>query len=162
MPTSIGSALPANHLEDMESAAVISKSNLFRAAVAIAGVYDLVGNYGSFDEFDTFSNVHWMEHGQGRMGTHPWDHSTRYLINSPYYYADKIHTPLFLLHGESDEYSNVQESKKMFTALNRLDRKVQLAVYEDEGHRIYEWEPKAAALDASKRMLDFFDAYLKQ
>lgn len=141
--------------------AVISKSNLFRAAVAIAGVYDLVGNYGSFDEFDTFSNVHWMEHGQGRMGTHPWDHSTRYLINSPYYYADKIHTPLFLLHGGSDEYSNVQESKKMFTALNRLDRKVQLAVYEDEGHRIYEWEPKAA-IDASTRMLDFFEAYLKQ
>ena len=42
----------------------------------------------------------------------------------------------------------------MFSALRRLGRTAQLAVYEDQGHAIWEWDQKQA-VDAAGRMLDF-------
>ena len=47
----------------------------------------------------------------------------------------------------------------MFSALRRLGRTAQLAVYEGQGHAIWEWEPKQA-IDAAERMLDFLRRHL--
>jgi dipeptidyl aminopeptidase/acylaminoacyl peptidase len=85
------------------TAAIISKTNLFRAAVAGAGFYDLPGLYTQF-----LSVVH------RRMGTHPWGDLQRYLTSSPYYSADPINTPLLLLHGESDDACPVEEANKLY------------------------------------------------
>ena len=50
--------------------------------------------------------------------------------------------------------SRPRAMEMMFSALRRLGRDSQLAVYEDEGHVIYEWEQKRA-IDATERLLDF-------
>ena len=47
----------------------------------------------------------------------------------------------------------------MFSALRRLGRTAQLAVYEGEGHVIYEYEEKQA-VDAAGRVLDFLQRHL--
>lgn len=137
------------------TAAIITRSDLFRAAIAIDGVYDLPGNYGS-----DAGSAAWAEGGQGRMGTHPWAALDRYIANSPYYQADKIHTPLLLIHGEKDAACPVLESKKMFNALKRLGRDAELAIYAGEGHAPGLWSP-ANAIDATERMLAFLDAHMK-
>jgi len=142
------------------TAAVISQTNLFRSAVAVAGMYDLVGNYGFLDKYNSFFNTLWSENGQGRMGQPPWNNLFRYIENSPYYLADKMHTPLLMIHGEQDETCNVQEAGKLFTALKRLNREVELAIYPGDGHVIDNWK-RSHAVDASKRILQFFDDHLK-
>lgn len=142
------------------TAATISRTNLFRAAVAISGTYDLSANYGYFDEHLTIFNSYWSEHGQGRMGKHPWENLFRYMNNSPYYLADHIHTPLMLIHGEEDETCHVIEAKKLFSALKRLEREVHLTIYPGQGHVICEWI-QPSAIDASLRILNFFDEHLK-
>ena len=43
--------------------------------------------------------VRWSEKGQVRMGQPPWSDLRRYLDNSPYYRADRIRTPLLIIHG---------------------------------------------------------------
>jgi dipeptidyl aminopeptidase/acylaminoacyl peptidase len=141
--------------------ATISKTNLFRSAVAISGVYDLAGSYGYFNDDLTFFNIHWSEYGQGRMGSHPWHNLLGYLNNSPYYLADKIHTPLMLIHGEEDETCNIQEARKLFSALRRLEREVYLAIYPGQGHVIRDWV-RSHAVDAAQRILNFFDDHLKR
>jgi pimeloyl-ACP methyl ester carboxylesterase len=95
------------------TAAMISQTNLFRAAIAMGGFYDLPGNYAHMYSSGV-NNFRWSEGGQGRMGTHPWADLRRYLANSPYYQADKIHTPLLLLHGRKDALP-VAEAEKMFS-----------------------------------------------
>ena len=130
------------------AAAIITQTNLFKAAIAISGFYDLPGWY----------NPETIIHR--RMGTDPWGDLPRYLANSPYYQADKIHTPLLIIHGESDPTCPVVEAQKLFTALSQLNRTVQLATYRNEGHVIYEWS-KVNAVDASRRMIEFLDKYLK-
>jgi len=139
------------------TAAVITQTNLFRAAIALDGIYDLPGNYSQSDR----NQIQWNEKGQGRMGTHPWADLERYIANSPYYQAGKIHTPLLLIHGEKDNACPVVEARKMFNALDRLDRDAELAIYAGEGHVPGMWSV-ANTVDASERMLDFLSRHLHE
>jgi len=141
------------------TASVASGTNLFRAAVAISGLYDLPALHSWMEKSGRPSMARWAETGQGRMGAPPWSDLRRYLVNSPYYQADRIHTPLLMLHGESDHTCPVEDARKMYAALKRLDRTVQLATYEDEGHVVYEWS-LANAVDATNRFLEFLGRYL--
>ena len=142
------------------TAAVITQTNLFRAAMALDGTYDLGGNYGWMTPDGGTFTVGWSETGQGRMGTHPWANLKRYIDNSPYYQADRIHTPLLLIHGEKDSACPVIEAKKMFAALKRLDRDAELAIYAGEGHVPGTWA-LVNATDATERMLDFLSRHMK-
>ena len=136
---------------------IISGTNLFRAAVAVSGIYDLAGTYGYMDENGGSFWIGWSEGGQARMGTHPWANVMRYLENSPYYRADKIRTPLLLIHGDKD--NAYHDAQKLFSALRRLDRPVQLATYGGMGHVIYEWT-RPNAVDAAQRIVDFIRKHL--
>jgi dipeptidyl aminopeptidase/acylaminoacyl peptidase len=139
------------------TAAIISRTNLFRAAVAISGIYDLPGTYGHMDKSGGSFWIGWNEGGQARMGSHPWANLRRYIDNSPYYQADKIVTPLLLVHGDDD--MAYHDAQKLFTALRRLDRPAQFASYAGQGHVISEWT-RAAAVDAARRIVEFFDKHL--
>lgn len=142
------------------TAGIIAKTNLFRAAVAISGLYDLGSVYGEYsDELKDFTQV-WSENGQGRMGSPPWNDLFRYLQNSPYYLADNIHTPLLLIHGENDLGGASKESIKLFTALKRLKRPTELVLYPKEGHVPENWN-RQNAIDVTNRILQFFDCNLK-
>jgi len=139
---------------------VISGTNLFRAAVAISGLYDLSGGYSWMGRDGGTPSARWAETGQGRMGTHPWADLQRYLNNSPYYRADRIQTPLLMLHGQSDTTCPVEDARKMFNALKRLGRTTQLAEYVGDGHVVSEWA-HANAVDATQRMVAFLDRYVR-
>jgi dipeptidyl aminopeptidase/acylaminoacyl peptidase len=141
------------------TAAMITQTNLFKAAIAMDGIYDLAGNYAYMGPGGTAPNFRWSETGQGRMGTHPWADLRRYLANSPYYQADKINTPLLLIHGKKDEVCPVSEAEKMFNALKRLGKTAQLAVYEGEGHVPVTWS-LVNALDATQRTVDWLQKYM--
>jgi dipeptidyl aminopeptidase/acylaminoacyl peptidase len=139
------------------TAALISRTNLFRAAVAISGIYDLAGTYGHMDKAGGSFWIGWAEGGQARMGTHPWANLRRYIDNSPYYQADKIFTPLLIVHGDDD--MAYHDGQKLFTALRRLDRPAQFATYAGQGHVISEWT-RPNAVDAARRIVEFYEKHL--
>jgi dipeptidyl aminopeptidase/acylaminoacyl peptidase len=140
------------------TAAIIGATNLFRAAIAVSGIYDLARTYGHLDGEEGGSFwVGWSEDGQARMGTHPWANVMRYLESSPYYRADKIHTPLLMVHGNED--TAYHDAQKLFSALRRLERPVQLATYKGMGHVIYEWT-RPNSVDAARRMVEFVRKHL--
>ena len=141
------------------TASIITETNLFKAAAAFDGMYDLIGKYGNLRE-DGVDNMRYFETGQGRMGTSPFSDLQRYIRNSPYLQAEKITTPLLILHGENDYTYDVSEAKKMFIAMKRLDKTAQLAIYEGEGHVPLSWS-LANGVDAINRILSFLDKYLK-
>ena len=141
------------------AAAMTTQTNLFRAAIALDGLYDLAGDFARMGPGGGTFNFVWSETGQGRMGTHPWADLRRYVANSPYYQADKIHTPLLLIHGKRDETCPVEGAEKMFNALKRLERTAELAVYDGEGHVPGTWS-LVNAVDATQRMVDWLAKYL--
>jgi dipeptidyl aminopeptidase/acylaminoacyl peptidase len=141
------------------TAAMITQTNLFRAAISLDGLFDLPGAYARMGPGGSTFNFVWSETGQGRMGTHPWADLRRYLANSPYYQADKIHTPLLLIHGKKDETCPVEGAERMYNALKRLGRTSELAVYDGEGHVPGDWS-LANAVDAAQRMVDWLGKYM--
>ncbi len=136
---------------------IITRTNIFRAAVPISGIFDLFGNYGHIDVDGGGFFLAWSEGGQGRMGTHPWADVRRYLDNSPYYNADKITTPVMIVHGTAD--MAYHDAGKLFTALRRLGKPAQLASYLDQGHVISSWK-RESAIDAARRMVEFYRRHL--
>ena len=136
---------------------IITRTNVFRAAVPISGIFDLFGTYGRIDVDGGGFFLAWSEGGQARMGTHPWADVRRYLDNSPYYNADKIATPVLIVHGTED--MAYHDAGKLFSALRRLGKPAQLASYLDQGHVISSWR-RASAVDAARRMVEFYRRHL--
>lgn len=134
-------------------------TNAFAAAVAIDGMYDLPSAYGWLGAEPRASMFWYFETGQARMGTHPWAAPHRYRENSPYHRADRIRTPLLLIHGSTDDVCPVADAGKMYNALTRLGQDVELAIYDGEGHVLHEWS-RPNAVDALQRSLDFLDRHL--
>ena len=53
---------------------------------------------------------------------------------SPLHRADRITTPLFVIHGQNDPRVPVGEAEQIVSTLRALGRDVELRVYADEGH----------------------------
>ncbi len=141
------------------AAGLLTASDMFRVAIAIDGVYDLPSAYGAMGPGGVTYSAEYFERGQGRMGTHPWAARDRYLANSPYHQADRIHGALLLLHGAADDTCPLHEAEKMFNACKRLGHVAELASYAGEGHSPSEWS-LAHRVDAAKRMLAFLERHL--
>ena len=89
----------------------------------------------------------------------PWNRKDLFTDNSPLFNADKISTPLLLLHGEDDVNVPALESRQMFTALKVLGREVAMVTFPGEDHGIIgKFENYIAHREM---MLEWFDKYLK-
>jgi dipeptidyl aminopeptidase/acylaminoacyl peptidase len=145
--------------------ALVTYTNRFKAAVALAGQADLVSLYGAawnsmrYDEYPDqemfFAAL--AESGQNRMGGPPWTDIGRYLRNSPYYYMERVQTPLMIIHGDMD-YVPIQQGEQFFTGLYRLHKEAELIRYWGEGHVI---SAPANMADLWQRILAWFDEHLK-
>ena len=144
---------------------LITQTNRFKAAVALAGFGDLVSLYGSFDaRFRYGDHPHerrfpmWLfEIGQLRMGGPPWKDRERYLRNSPQTFIDQIETPLMIVQGDMD-YVSMEQGEQIFTALFRQNKRAQFVRYWGEGHVI---QSPANIRDLWERISAWFDKFLK-
>jgi len=149
-------ALHGNSFGGFQTNYLVTHTNLFAAAVSSSGLADIVSNYGNLAS-DGSSRQNFYETGQTRIGETLWDNPEAYVLNSPIFNIDKITTPLLIMHTKQDgvcPYTNILE---FFTGLRRLGKKAWMLVYSKGNHAVYGSE----ASDFSKRMMQFFDHYLK-
>src|SRR4030095_7202404 len=125
-----------------------------------SSVGDLVGRYGYMRRNGDTFGIAWNEIGQGGMRGTPWEYRDRYIENSPFYYLDRVETPLLLVHGSEDENVPSIQSDQTFVGLRRLGKEVEYARYEGEGHAESGWG-YANQLDYIKRVISWFDEHLK-
>lgn len=127
-----------------------------RAGVAAAGPADMVMAFGG--TMDNPIGYDWAERQMG-LGAPPWVHPERYVANSPSYHFDQVKAPLLLLQGTADAF-NLGHMDLAYAELKRLGKPVEYRRYPGEGHVPDLWTP-ANRLDASRRMLEWFDTYVK-
>lgn len=137
---------------------VVTHSTLFAAAQASAGPVDFLSGYGAVRKITGTAMQSLYEQGQNKMTTPPWKRPGLYWQNSPIIHADKVHTPLLLMHNDNDNAVPFAQSIELFTALRRLQKRVWLLQYSGEGHQLFRDEDK---LDFTLRQQQFFDHYLK-
>lgn len=136
---------------------LVTKTNVFAAAVSCSGISDLISHYGAIDGWGD-SQEYDDELGQLRVGTTPWKNRETYIKNSPIFFADKITTPVLFMHNSGDRRVPWQQSMELFLAMRRLNEKAWLLNYEGEDHFINKKEDQ---LDFTIRLSQFFDHYLK-
>ena len=98
------------------------------------------------------------EETQSRIGGSLWERPDLYLENSPLFRADRINTPLLIMHNDHDGAVPWYQGIELFTALRRLEKPAWMLVYNGENHNLNNWADRK---DLSIRMMQFFDHYLK-
>ena len=137
---------------------LITKTNIFRAAWAGAPVANMTSAYGGIRWGTGLNRQFQYEHTQSRIGATLWQRQDLYLKNSPLFFADKINTPLVIMHNDADGSVPWYQGIEFFTALRRLDKKVWLLQYNGEDHNLVERKNRK---DLSVRLGQFFGYYLK-
>lgn len=112
-----------------------TQTDIFAAAISHAGIANHTSYWGEGYWGYNYSEV-------SMANSYPWSHRQLYVDQSPLFNADKIHTPLLLLHGNADTNVPLIESLQMFTALKLLGREVALVEVEGENHHILEYTKK--------------------
>jgi dipeptidyl aminopeptidase/acylaminoacyl peptidase len=134
---------------------LITQTNRFAAAVATSPAWpNLFEGYATFKD-GVSMNVGFYEETQGDMGCHPWECRDRYLENSPFFFLDRVTTPLLMERG-TDDVISVQNGE-IFVGLRRLGKEVTSLEYAHEGHVL---DTPANIVDFWERTLEFLDAHL--
>jgi len=139
--------------------AIVVQTNRFKAAVSSGGFSNLFSQYGEMRDDGSAVGINWSEREQGRMAGSPWEFRDRYIENSPFFFLDRVRTPLLLLHGGADPTVLPARAAETFVGLRRLGRPVELVRYEGEGHHPGSWSV-ANATDYWQRIFDWFDKYV--
>ena len=84
----------------------------------------------------------------------------RYLSQSAFFHLDKVNTPVLILHGEKDLTILFGEGEMMFYALRQLGKTAEFVAYANGDHSLSR-HSRADALDVNRRILEWFDRYLK-
>jgi len=137
---------------------MITQTTLFRAAEAGAPVSNMTSAYGGIRWGSGMSRMFQYERTQSRIGGSLWEYPLRYLHNSPLFQADKIETPLLMMHNDEDTAVPWYQGIELFVAMRRLDKPVWLINYNDEPHGLRKFQHRK---DWAIRMQQFFDYYLK-
>ncbi|MDZ7765593.1 MAG: prolyl oligopeptidase family serine peptidase [Melioribacteraceae bacterium] len=88
----------------------------------------------------------------------PWNAPEEYVDKSPVFNADKINTPLLMLHGNIDPNVPPGESMQMYVALKLLGKDVELIEVDKQEHWIIDYNKR---IKWSKTIVAYFDKYLK-
>jgi len=137
---------------------MVTRSNLFAAVEAGAPVSNMTSAYGGIRWQTGRSRMGQYEGGQSRIGGSLWDETLRYINNSPLFEADKIQTPLLVLHNDNDGAVPWYQGIEFFMALRRLQKPIWLVNYNGEPHGVRKEQNRK---DWTIRMQQFFDHYLK-
>ena len=117
-----------------------TRTDLFAAAISHAGISNITSYWGG---------GYWgYSYGEtAQYGSFPWNNPDLYVKQSPLFNADKIHTPLLLLHGTADTNVPTNESQQLYTALKILGRDVAYVQVEGENHVITDYNKRMAWLN---------------
>lgn len=106
-----------------------TKTDLFAASIAHAGISNISSYWGHGWWGYLYSGI-------ATEGNFPWNAKRLYTDQSPLYQADRINTPLLLLHGDADTNVPVSESHQMYTALKILGKDVEFVEFIGDDHHI--------------------------
>jgi dipeptidyl aminopeptidase/acylaminoacyl peptidase len=128
---------------------VITQTDRFKAAVALASLSNLISFYSTSLYQDL---IH------AEFNGYPWDNFDILWDRSPLKHIKKAKTPLLLIHGERDNDVHITQAEEMFTALRMRGIDCVFVRYPREGHGFSELRHRE---DSLARTLQWFDRYLK-
>ncbi len=116
---------------------LLTQTDVFAAGISHAGISNIASYWGEGYWGYSYSSV-------ASAFSYPWNNPDLYVQQSPLFQADKINTPLLLLHGTVDTNVPIGESIQMFNALRILGKEVEFIQVQGENHAIYDYKKRIA------------------
>jgi dipeptidyl aminopeptidase/acylaminoacyl peptidase len=138
---------------------MVTRTTRFKAAAAGAPVANMTSAYGGIRWGTGLPRQFQYERTQSRIGGSLWQYPMRFVENSPLFGADRVQTPLLMLHNDQDDAVPWYQGIEYFLALRRLGKEVYLFNYNGEPHGL---RKRVNQKDYTVRMQQFFDHYLKK
>jgi dipeptidyl aminopeptidase/acylaminoacyl peptidase len=126
------------------TANLLAHCDLFAAGIARSGAYNrTLTPFGFQSERRTL-----------------WEAPATYIKVSPFMSADKIKTPILLIHGEADNNSGTFpiQSERLFAALKGFGATARLVMLPFESHG---YSARESVLDVLAESIEWFDKYVK-
>ena len=137
---------------------MVTQTRRFRAVAAGAPVADMISAYDGIRWGTGLPRQFQYERTQSRIGGSIWQYPTRFIENSPIFWADRVQTPVMLLHNDGDDAVPWYQGVEFYLALRRLGKEVYLFVYNGEPHGL---RKRPNQKDYTIRLQQYFDHYLK-
>jgi dipeptidyl aminopeptidase/acylaminoacyl peptidase len=141
-----------------QTAYVITRTNLYKAAWAGAPVVNMFSAYGGIRWESGVNRQFQYEKTQSRIGADIWQRPDLYIENSPLFHLKNVKTPLVIMSNDADGAVPWYQGIEFYTALRRLHKPVWLLVYNGEAHNLVERRNRK---DIQIREQQFFDWLLK-
>lgn len=141
-----------------QTAYLVTRTDMFACAGSGAPVANMTSAYGGIRWESGDSRQAQYEQGQSRIGGTLWEKTPQYIANSPVFFADRVTTPLLIMHNDADGAVPWYQGIEMFMALRRLQKPVWMLQYNGEAHNI---RARKNRKDITRRLQQFFDHYLK-
>ena len=140
-----------------QTAYLVTVSDRFCCAESGAPVSNMTSAYGGIRWGTGMSRMFQYEKTQSRIGGTLWEARDKYIANSPLFFADKINTPLLILHNDRDTAVPWYQGIELFVAMRRLEKPCWMLNYNGDPHWVMSDENR---MDFAKRMQQFFDHYM--
>jgi dipeptidyl aminopeptidase/acylaminoacyl peptidase len=137
---------------------MVTQTTRFKAAAAGAPVSNMVSAYDGIRWGTGLPRQFQYERTQSRIGATLWQAPQKFIENSPIFMADRVQTPLLMLHNDQDDAVPWYQGIEYYLALRRLGKECYLFNYNGEPHGL---KKKANQRDYTMRMQQFFDHHLK-
>ncbi len=141
-----------------QTAYLVTRTNMFACAGSGAPVANMTSAFGGIRWESGDSRQAQYEQGQSRIGRNLWEAPELYIQNSPLFHANRVNTPLLIMHNDQDGAVPWYQGIEMFMALRRLQKPVWMLQYNGEAHNI---RARKNRKDITIRLQQFFDHYLK-
>jgi len=128
-----------------------TRTDIFSAAISHAGISSIASYWGEGYWGYLYSSV-------ASANSFPWNNKKLYIDQSALFNADKINTPLLLLHGSVDTNVPPGESIQLYTALKLLGKPVELIEVKNQNHHILDYEKR---IKWQKTIFAWFDKWMK-
>jgi dipeptidyl aminopeptidase/acylaminoacyl peptidase len=137
---------------------MVTQTDIFAAVEAGAPVSDMVSAYGGIRWGSGMVREFQYERTQSRLGDSLWKVPFRYIENSPIFWADKVQTPILMIHNDQDGAVPWYQGIEYIMALRRLGKEAYMFNYNGEDHGL---RKRINQKDWTRRMQEFFDHHLK-
>ena len=137
---------------------MITQTNRFRAVSAGAPVANMISAYDGIRWGPGLPRQFQYEQTQSRIGGSIWQYPTRFIENSPIFWADKVKTPLMMIHNDADDAVPWYQGIEYYLALRRLGKEVYMFTYNGEPHGL---RKRVNQKDYTVRLQQYFDHFLK-
>lgn len=137
---------------------MVTQTTRFKAAAPGAPVANMTSAYDGIRWGSGLPRQFQYERTQSRIGGSLWQYPERFLENSPLFHADRIRTPLLILHNDADDAVPWYQGIELFLAMRRLGKEAYMCTYNGEPHGI---RRHANQRDYTMRLQQFFDHFLK-